>query len=49
MVWITPIVARLKDGTEIVEMGIGGGGGDLKQHAELELANEADVDTFLEM
>jgi len=49
VVWITPIVARLPDGTEIAEIGVGGGGGDLKQHAELELCSEADVDTFLEM
>lgn len=49
VVWITPIVARLADGTEIAEVGVGGGGGDLKQHAELELCSEADVDIFLAM
>lgn len=35
-VWIRPIVTRIKDGVEIAEVGVGGGGGDLTQRPELE-------------
>jgi len=31
VVWIQPIIAHLPDGVDIIEVGIGGGGGDLEQ------------------
>jgi hypothetical protein len=37
VVWIRPIVARLKDGTEMIEKGVGGGGQDLVEQSQLEL------------
>lgn len=40
-VYIFPIVNRLKDGTEIIEDGAGGGGGDLYQTHELELPDSS--------
>lgn len=40
VVWITPIISRLPDGTELLELGAGGGGGDLYQAPELELTDE---------
>ncbi|KAI1410417.1 Metallo-hydrolase/oxidoreductase [Hypoxylon sp. FL1857] len=36
IVWIQPIVAHLKDGRDMVEVGIGGGGDDLAQKTSLE-------------
>ncbi|KAI1208228.1 Metallo-hydrolase/oxidoreductase [Annulohypoxylon truncatum] len=36
IVWIKPIVAHLKDGRDMVEVGIGGGGDDLAQKPTLE-------------
>ena len=42
VVWITPIISRLSDGTELREIGAGGGGGDLYSSSEL------DVSDFLE-
>ncbi|KAI0888119.1 Metallo-hydrolase/oxidoreductase [Annulohypoxylon maeteangense] len=36
IVWIKPIVAHLKDGRDMVEVGIGGGGDDLAQKPSLE-------------
>lgn len=41
VVWIRPIVTRLQDGTEIAEVGIGGGGEDLTREPELVLDNES--------
>ncbi|KAL2441742.1 hypothetical protein ABEF95_016334 [Exophiala dermatitidis] len=35
--WITPIISRLQDGTEVRELGAGGGGGDLYQTSDLRL------------
>ncbi|EXJ89836.1 hypothetical protein A1O3_02903 [Capronia epimyces CBS 606.96] len=35
--WITPIISRLEDGTELREIGAGGGGGDLYQSSDLRL------------
>lgn len=32
VVWITPIISRMEDGTEIAEIGAGGGRGDLYKH-----------------
>jgi DNA cross-link repair 1C protein len=40
IVWIKPIVTRLKGGAEIAEIGIGGGAGDLTQRPELELDSD---------
>ncbi|ETN45341.1 uncharacterized protein HMPREF1541_09172 [Cyphellophora europaea CBS 101466] len=40
IVWITPIISRMRDGTELREIGAGGGGGDLYQTQELELTDE---------
>ncbi|KAJ5697319.1 hypothetical protein N7488_011003 [Penicillium malachiteum] len=40
-VYITPIVNRTLDGTEIPEVGAGGGAGDLYQMHELELPDES--------
>lgn len=37
IVWIRPIVTRTKDGAEMAEVGVGGGGEDLSRHPELEL------------
>ncbi|KNG82339.1 DNA repair protein [Aspergillus nomiae NRRL 13137] len=39
-VYIIPIVSRTNDGSEIPEIGAGGGGGDLYQIHELEIPNE---------
>lgn len=41
MVWIRPIVTRLKNGTELVEAGIGGGGQDLIEQSQLELDDDS--------
>lgn len=35
IVWISPIISRLKDGTEVRELGAGGGWGDLYQNLGL--------------
>ena len=40
VVWITPILGRSKDGKELLEVGAGGGSGDLVQSHELELNDE---------
>lgn len=37
IVWIKPIVAHLKDGRDMIEVGIGGGGDDLAQNPSLEI------------
>lgn len=39
VVWITPIISRTADGTEVYEIGAGGGGGDLYQTPELDIAD----------
>lgn len=44
--WITPIISRLQDGTEIREIGAGGGAGDLYQTPELRLDNLAALQQF---
>lgn len=41
--WITPIISRLKDGTEVRELGAGGGGGDLYQTSDLRLDDLASL------
>ena len=45
-VWIRPIITRTKHG-EMAEVGVGGGGGDLKQRPELVLDSESDIVEFL--
>ncbi|KAJ9646884.1 hypothetical protein H2204_000576 [Knufia peltigerae] len=42
--WITPIISRLKDGTEMLELGAGGGGGDLYQSRKLSLGDSASLE-----
>jgi DNA cross-link repair 1C protein len=39
VVWITPIISRLEDGTELQEIGAGGGGGDLYQTPEIDISS----------
>lgn len=39
VVWLTPIISRMQDGTEVAEIGAGGGGEDLYQNKAVELAN----------
>lgn len=46
VVWITPIVSRLDDGTELLELGAGGGFGDLHQTSELELNDSSTLEAF---
>ena len=46
VVWITPIIARSSDGTDIPEVGAGGGGGDLTKTHELDLT---DADVVMEL
>lgn len=41
VVWITPIISRSPDGTEIAELGAGGGKGDLYHCRELDVSNDA--------
>ena len=48
MVWITPIITHCDGGSDVLEIGAGGGGGDLTQH-ELELDDEATAKEFLRL
>ncbi|KAF2707264.1 hypothetical protein K504DRAFT_492776 [Pleomassaria siparia CBS 279.74] len=48
MVHIIPIVARV-NGTDLAEIGAGGGKGDLDQREELETADEGDVGKLMEL
>ncbi|RDL42392.1 uncharacterized protein BP5553_02371 [Venustampulla echinocandica] len=48
-IWIRPIVTRSKNKTEIAEVGVGGGGGDLTQRPELELDNDSILDQLLNL
>ena len=41
VVWVTPIISRLEDGTELLEVGAGGGLGDFHQFPELEIGDIA--------
>jgi len=43
-VYIEPIVGRLQDGSQLPEVGIGGGAGDLYQVHELELPDQASLE-----
>lgn len=48
VVRITPIITHSADGSDVLELGAGGGGGDLTQH-ELELDDEATAKEFLRL
>ncbi|KUJ08807.1 uncharacterized protein LY89DRAFT_764166 [Mollisia scopiformis] len=48
VVWIRPIVTRTKDGAELAEIGIGGGGEDLTQSLELAV-DEDDFEQTIKM
>jgi DNA cross-link repair 1C protein len=47
-VWIRPIIARTKDGVELAEIGVGGGGGDLTRGPEMEL-DEFVIEQLMEL
>jgi hypothetical protein len=47
VVWITPIVAHLRNDDDMVEVGIGGGAGDLEESDQVVLAPE-DLRQWLE-
>ncbi|KXJ88406.1 beta-lactamase-like protein [Microdochium bolleyi] len=49
VVWIKPIVAHLTDGRDLLEIGVGGGAGDLMKEAELQSLSEDDVAYLLEL
>ena len=44
MVWIIPIVTRTDDGSEVFDVGAGGGMGDLYQAPELEVPDKSTVE-----
>jgi hypothetical protein len=48
-VYITPIVTRTQDGSEVAELGAGGGLGDLYQTHELELPDEVSIQQLLDL
>jgi DNA cross-link repair 1C protein len=48
IVWIKPIVAHLKAGLDVVEVGLGGGGGDLAKEADLQGLTDDDVKHLIE-
>lgn len=45
-VWIKPIITRVR-GTDVLELGAGGGAGDLKQYPELDLQFESDASILM--
>ncbi|KAJ6438859.1 amidase [Purpureocillium lavendulum] len=49
VVSIRPIVAHLADGSDLVEAGIGGGGGDLEREAEIVFSSQDDLGTLAEL
>ncbi|KAL8793281.1 MAG: hypothetical protein Q9195_004141 [Heterodermia aff. obscurata] len=48
VVWITPIITHSSDGDDVLEMGAGGGGGDLTQH-ELEVDDKETAEELLQL
>lgn len=48
VIWITPIITHSAEGTDVLEMGAGGGGGDLTQH-ELEIEDQGMMKEFLDL
>lgn len=49
VVWIRPIIARTKDGAELAEIGIGGGGEDLSRELEVEIDDSVDIEGLLKL
>ena len=49
VVWIQPVVARLPDGEEVSEVGVGGGGDDLEREAELENLTVEEMDALMDL
>ena len=49
IVWITPIISRLDDGTEVLEIGAGGGWRDFHQTLELEQIDDPAAAKVLEL
>lgn len=47
IMWITPIISRLEDGTEVREVGAGGGAGDLYPTSELKLDDFVSLEQLL--
>lgn len=45
-VWIRPIITR-REGEEMPEIGVGGGGGDLNQHPDLVLHDDVAIDQLM--
>ena len=48
VVWITPIITHCADGHDVLEIGAGGGGGDLTQH-ELEVDDQETAEELLQL
>jgi DNA cross-link repair 1C protein len=46
---IQPIIAHLPSGADLAEVGVGGGGDDLKRDAELDLSATGDITTLLDV
>jgi hypothetical protein len=49
VVWITPIITRSRDGTEVYEVGAGGGGGDLYHTAELDITDSISIEDLADL
>ena len=49
VVWIRPIIAHLPNGSDISEMGVGGGGADLEQEAELDILMPEELGGLLQV
>ncbi|KAK0709662.1 beta-lactamase-like protein [Lasiosphaeria miniovina] len=49
VVWIRPITARLPDGQDIAEVGVGGGGDDLEREVELDYLSPSDIESLLDI
>lgn len=48
IVRIQPIIAHLPDGSDLAEVGVGGGGDDLEREAEIDLLSLEDLQSLLE-
>ncbi|AEO58918.1 hypothetical protein MYCTH_52175 [Thermothelomyces thermophilus ATCC 42464] len=48
VVWIRPIITRLPDGQDVLEVGVGGGAQDLEREAELDYLTPGDVKALME-
>jgi DNA cross-link repair 1C protein len=49
VVWITPIITRSRDGADVYEIGAGGGGGELYQGVELDIADLVSVEALADL